>query len=215
MKKKVIVLLNDYWHPRHTIEPALPGILPKDLFDVSIIDDPDKLKSVAAEPDLVVNFKDGIDNVPANSPNWYDETIAHLLNLYVKQIGGGYMAVHCGLANIPQSHEAYTSILCGRFLSHPPMCPVEFQITESHPITDGLENFSLNDEHYVMEMMEGETNILGYTKSEHGTHAALWAHACGNGRVCGVTPGHTTEVFQTPGYTKLLQNAAKWCAKLI
>ena len=64
--------------------------------------------------------------------------------------------------------------------------------------------------------MEGEwdkTNVLAMTQSEHGQQVGVWAHECGNARVVGITPGHTTEVLTSEGMLKLLRNAVNWAAR--
>lgn len=214
-KKEAIVLLDDFWHPRHTIEPALEALLPSDEFFVKVIWDPTYLTALQRAPDLIINFKDGIANTQIPTRNWYDGMLDFLLPMLVEMGGCGYLGVHCGLANIPEEHAAFKKLLKGRFLNHPPQCPVTFTPTAAHPITNGVEPFTVTDEHYFVDVTEAETQVLGRTSSTHGDNIALWAHECGNGRVCGVTPGHSTQVLTHPGYQRLLRNAVLWCTKQI
>ncbi|MDR2513729.1 MAG: ThuA domain-containing protein [Christensenellaceae bacterium] len=214
MPKRVLILLDDYWHPRHTIEPALPLILPAEEFDLSIVETVEEAQALPFAPDLIVNFKDGIANTQIPTPNWYSSALAGQI-LALVEGGAGFLGIHCGLANIPDGNAVFTKVLKGRFLRHPPRCQVRFEPKGEHPILQGVEAFTAEDEHYMVEVLEAQTQVLGSNTSEHGTTIALWAHALGRGRVAGVTPGHSTEVLCHPQYAKLLHNAAKWCAGLI
>ena len=104
-------------------------------------------------------------------------------------------------------------MLHGRFLNHPPKCPVKVHSTAQHPVTEGVTDFEIEDEHYQMEGEWDKTNVLAMTQSEHGQQVGVWAHECGNARVVGITPGHTTEVLTSEGMLKLLRNAVNWAAR--
>ena len=76
-----------------------------------------------------------------------------------------------------------------------------------------MTDFEIEDEHYQMEGEWDKTNVLAMTQSEHGQQVGVWAHECGNARVVGITPGHTTEVLTGEGMLKLLRNAVNWAAR--
>ena len=142
MKKTVFVLLNDYWHPRATIEPLVEKLFPEKDWFLRVTDDPNYPTAYFKMPDLLVNFKDGIANTQIPTSNWYGRDWAFVLERAVRESGMGYLAVHCGTANIPQDHSAFRQVLRGRFLRHPPLCPVTFVPTADHPITRGVEPFT-------------------------------------------------------------------------
>ncbi|MDR1560424.1 MAG: ThuA domain-containing protein [Clostridiales bacterium] len=209
------ILIDDYWHPRETITPVLPLILPDDMFSAEIFEAPEELRARLESgklPGIIVNFKDGVANTQTQTPNWYDDRISAALLNAVKK-GAGYLAVHCGMANVPESSPVYTELLRGIFITHPPACPVKFAPRPGHPITDGVSPFETDDEHYVVKVLTDQTDILGYSTSRQATNIALWAHEYGEGRVCGVTPGHRENTLLNPEYVKLLRNAVDWCAR--
>ena len=78
---------------------------------------------------------------------------------------------------------------------------------------ENVTDFEIEDEHYQMEGEWDKTNVLAMTQSEHGQQVGVWAHECGNARVVGITPGHTTEVLTSEGMLKLLRNAVNWAAR--
>lgn len=64
--------------------------------------------------------------------------------------------------------------------------------------------FPAVDEHYVIETLHDfSTEILGYTVSRYGRQLALRVHALGKKRICGITPGHSTENLIYDEYLKL------------
>jgi type 1 glutamine amidotransferase len=181
------------------------------LFEAVITADPEDISS---EYDLLVNFKDGIGNTQIPTPNWYGGRLDRLVKEAVEG-GCGYLCIHCGMANVPKDSLVFKDVLRGRFIEHPPACPIFFKPVFGHPVTEGIKAFEVFDEHYVVEVLEESTTILGKSKSAHGEFNALWAHEAGKGRVCAVAPGHSLAVLTHPMYSLLLGNAAKWCVKLL
>lgn len=211
--KNVMVLLNDYWHPRNSIEPVLDRLFPKDKWNMTITEEPKDLVN-GNVPDLLVSFKDVIENDQIPTPLWCDKAWTDRLDDCIKNKGMGFMAVHCGIADIPEEHPITKNILRAFFLTHPPQCEVSFEPVGGNEITDGIPvfTFDMPDEHYMIKIT-GDTDVLGYTVSQHGKQAALWRHVYGNGRVVGITPGHSYENLSQPEYLKLLINCADWCVK--
>ena len=79
MKKTVFVLLNDYWHPRATIEPLVEKLFPEKDWFLRVTDDPNYPTAYFKMPDLLVNFKDGIANTQIPTSNWYGRDWAFVL----------------------------------------------------------------------------------------------------------------------------------------
>ena len=210
--KKVIVLLGDYWHPRQSIEPMLDMLFPKDKWELTVTENPEVLISDET-PDLLVSFKDVIENDQIPTPLWCDNMWTAALDNAVHNRGMGFMAVHCGIADIPEDHFITKNILRAFFITHPPQCEVSFEPITGSDITEGANPFTFSnfDEHYQIKIM-GDTDILGYTVSQHGKQPALWRHQYGKGKVIGITPGHSYENLSQNEYLKLLKNCAEWCA---
>ena len=210
--KKVTVLLHDYWHPRNTIEPMLDMVFAKEQWNMTVTQNSKDFLS-GDMPDLFVSFKDASEDNRVPTPLWCDETWTARLDDCIKNKGMGFMAVHCGIADIPEEHFITRNILRGYFINHPPQCEVSFEPVIGNELTDGVPNFTFShiDEHYHIKIT-GDTEVLGHTISQYGKQAALWRHAYGKGRVVGVTLGHSYENLIQPEYLKLLTNCAEWCA---
>lgn len=211
--KKVIVLLGDYWHPRHSIEPMLDMLFSSEEWDVTITENPDIIMNEDA-PDLLVSFKDVIENDQIPTPLWCDAKWTARLDDLIQNQGMSFMAVHCGIADIPKDHFITKNILRAFFITHPPQCEVSFEAAVESEIIGDVQAFTFSnpDEHYQIDIM-GETEVIGYTVSQHGKQPALWCHPYGKGRVLGITPGHSYENLSQPEYLKLLKNCVAWCCQ--
>lgn len=211
--KKVTVLLHDYWHPRETIEPMLELVFPKDRWDMTVTENAQDLLD-GDVPDLFVSFKDASEDNRVPTPLWCDDAWTAGLDERIRNHGMGFLAVHCGIADIPEDHFITRNILRAFFVNHPPQCEVSFEPVRGNEITDGISAFTFShvDEHYHIKIT-GDTEVLGYTVSQHGKQEALWRHEYGSGRVVGITPGHSYENLVQPEYLKLLMNCADWCVR--
>ncbi len=213
MKKKAFFLMGDYWHDPDTIAPLASLLLPEDAWAVTVTTDPAALTAMAERPDLLVSLKDPVENNQIPTPPWCDDAWTGTVKAWVAD-GMGFLAIHAALADLGRDHPMARDLLLSVFVRHPAQCPVTFVPTRAHPVTEGVEAFTLpeNDEHYVMDMLAPEgTEILGETWSQHGSQPGLWAHSCGRGRICCVTPGHVTPNLVFPAYVRLLRNAVRWC----
>jgi type 1 glutamine amidotransferase len=92
-----------------------------------------------------------------------------------------------------------------------------------------VEAFCETDEHYRLEILSNDIDILAASYSPPQGETALYqenpyhnspAWLCpaalvrtqGKGRVCVLTPGHHPAVWQNPRFQRLLENALRWCA---
>ena len=213
--KTVFFLTGDFWHHTETIQPLVSKLFPEDEWDTLFTEDPTELLLMEKTPDLIVSFKDPIENDQIPTPVWCDPEWTYTLFRYVKENGTGVLLVHAALTDLDKNHPIITEMIQSMFTGHPAQCPVSFTPWSSHPILKGVSAFTFpeNDEHYMMNLAaDAEGEVIGITKSQHGTQPGLWAHTYGKGRVCCMTPGHTTENLTCPGYVQLLSNAVAWCA---
>jgi type 1 glutamine amidotransferase len=97
------------------------------------------------------------------------------------------------------------------FVGHPPRCPINVEITGSHPVTQGVKNFSIRDEHYNINCIAPDAVELFRTVSETGgNRIGGYVRQIGKGRLCVMTPGHILSVWEHPAYQRLILNALDW-----
>jgi type 1 glutamine amidotransferase len=112
----------------------------------------------------------------------------------------------------------------GAYIGHPPLRPFRVSATaNSHPITQGIRPFMVNDEQHYVEydkdrkyaILESE-NIDGLVYEELGTKSiAGWAYEYGKGRVVFTAVGHTIHALWIPEHVELQKRAVRWLLKEI
>jgi uncharacterized protein len=95
---------------------------------------------------------------------------------------------------------------------HPP--GLEFTVTiddKGHPITRGLDDFTVNDEIY-MSAWDPAVHVLATATWAERKHPMAWTHSYDKGRVFFTTLGHGPGTFENAAVQKLLANAVQWAA---
>ncbi len=210
--KKILVLAHDYWHHKDTVEPITEYLKQSD-YEIIFTTNPEELKT--CHPDVLVSFKDPVENNQIPTPAWSDEAWTKDGMEKIKS-GMGFVGVHAALADLPREHPLAREVIRATFITHPAVCEVTFRPDKKHEILDGVQEFVIceKDEHYQMQLYEEcPTAVIGSTVSEHGEQPALWAHELGQGRIYCFTPGHTTKILISEDYVRIVKNAIKWCLK--
>ena len=214
--KTVLFLVGDYWHHRETIEPLKSLLFPEGEWKVFFTEDPNTLMDMNEAPDLIVSFKDPIENDQIPTPVWCDELWTDRLFDCVRDKGTGLILAHAAVTDLEGDHPIVREMIQGIFTGHPQQCPVRFKPTKQHEILEGISDFVLpeNDEHYMMEMLkENDIEIIAQTESKNGTQPGMWVRQLGKGRVCCITPGHTTKNLTCEEYVRVMKKASKWCCR--
>jgi type 1 glutamine amidotransferase len=172
-------------------------------------------------PDAYTSYSAGLENKnefpEPKSQNWLKEEQAVALKEFV-QAGNGFYSLHNN-SHVSLSSKTYRDVQGGAYIGHPPLRPFLVRVVnKSHPITEGIQNFIVNDEqHYVAYdkdkkyiLLESE-NVDGLTYEKLGAKAiGGWAYDYGKGRVVFTAPGHTIHVLWVPEYLKLQRRAVQW-----
>lgn len=214
--EKVLVLCDDLWHPAEVIEKGLAARQDK-RFEFEIV----KAAKDILTPERIAEYRLIIccksNNVTAaNNAPWFEPGVTEVcpkeFEDYIKA-GGGFLAVHSGLAYTRERNAAYVDLVGSVFCGHPPRCAVDLHgVKPEHPIMEGISDFTILDEHYNMEMVCDDADIFLESSSEKGgTQPAGYTRVIGSGRLCALTPGHTLDVWADPAFQKLFTNAMAWC----
>jgi len=222
--KKVLVLCDDYWHPGQTV---IDGIVPlkKEGFTLDIIVD-----AMDFKPEMLQNYPvvllSKCDEISAqNKKSWKTPEVQKAFIEYVED-GGGLLVIHTGTVAGAQTVELDKLIGC-RFTYHPAQTTVLVQPLKPHPITQGVESFWEMDEHYHLELLQEDMDILfasyspplgeesKYDEDEYHNYPAYlslsgYVRSQGKGRVCVLTPGHNPAVWLQENFRRTLKNALHW-----
>lgn len=132
--------------------------------------------------------------------------------------GGGLLALHTAVICFdtqPAWPETVGAAWDWDRSSHPPLGEIGVTVTAAgrrHPLTRGLEPFSIVDEAYGF--LREEPGIVPLLTVEHGgrEHPVLWARPVGEGRVVTDLLGHDASSFAHPTHAEILRRAARWVA---
>jgi type 1 glutamine amidotransferase len=210
MKVRALVLCDDTWHPAETVRRWLAAFAGD--FSFEFVEDGAawSAERMSGFP-LTVLAKANITSSKNENP-WLTSEASPAFPDYVRR-GNGLVAVHAGTSRY-EKLPAMNALLGGAFVSHPEPCAVTLEPVKPHPVTDGMETFTIRDEHYFMAMNDAQADVFLHSRSAHGVQPAGWTRTEGEGRICVLTPGHDAEVWRHPSFQKLLLNALRWSAKL-
>ena len=161
---------------------------------------------------LLVILRDGLQR-PGGENSQYQWMTAEQQQAVVDfvQRGGGFLNLHNSIGLYPDD-GAYLKLVGGRYIGHGPLERFRVEVVDrEHPITRGVENFSVADEQHTPPYDAEKVHLLLQNRSDDGKVAAAgWAYEPGRGRLCHLANGHTSEALLHPMYQRLLGNAMIW-----
>lgn len=172
-------------------------------------------------PDAYTAYEQGFENKsdfpPLKPQPWIQEEQAAALKDFVNA-GKGFYALH-NSSNISVYSKTYREVMGGCYIGHPTLRPFKVRITNhDHPITNGIEDFMVNDEQHYVEydkdpkyVLAESDNIDGLNFENRGTKsAAAWAYDYGKGRVVFTAVGHTIHALWVKPHVELQKRAVRW-----
>ena len=128
--------------------------------------------------------------------------------------GKGYVGIHSA-ADSFRGDPAYSNIVGGHFITHPPHPLREYQVSvkdPEHPIMAGIaEDFIVEDEQYVLDY-DTRVNILANALYKGDTMPVAWTKQHGQGRVFYQALGHDPKACEHPVFKQMLVQGALWAA---
>ncbi|MCL2197945.1 MAG: ThuA domain-containing protein [Defluviitaleaceae bacterium] len=225
---KILLFCDDHYHPGEVPTGGMKPLAAKG-FDVDVVSDAAGFDAgrLGGYDAVVMSKCDHVSQ--GDNSAWKTDAVQAAFVEFVER-GGGLVVVHSGTVSGEGGATDVLDRLIGcRFSSHPNNCPVTVGMLKPHPVTDGVGIFNEVDEHYHLEILADDVDILaaGYAgaqgeeckyESEPYFNApafiapAVYVREQGKGRVCVITPGHILEVWLNAEFQKLLENALRWCA---
>ena len=172
-------------------------------------------KMLADYPAVILSKCDEVSQ--QNNTNWKTDSVQQAFVDYVEN-GGSLLVIHSG--TVAGKHTEKLDRLQGcRFIYHPNSCPVTVQPVKPHPVTEGVGMSCETDEHYRLELLTEDADILiaSYSPPQgdaskyeedpyHNTRSwicpAGFVRSQRKGRVCVLTPGHFLPVWLNEEYQR-------------
>lgn len=154
------------------------------------------------------------------------------------EAGTGFTGWHGGIADSYRASSDYLQLVGGQFATHPGRHPdlhregaednnyLEYrvEVTErgrTHPITRGLDNFTLMTEQYwvlhddLNDVLATTTHPAQPWQQWHRpiTSPAVWTRSWGDGRIVVTTPGHSIDILENPSVRTIIERGMLWATR--
>ena len=143
--------------------------------------------------------------------------------LQMAQAGKGLVFLHHSLANY-QSWDKFLDIIGGRYLldtmevdgkeypgsTYEHDVDMNIKVVGQHPVTSGLQDFTIHDEIYGGYWVSPKVIPLLKTDHPQSTETIAWTNHYGKSRIVTIQLGHDHFAWENDNYRKLLLNAIKW-----
>ncbi len=210
--KRILILLGGQWHDFDGFAGAMKSLLEPRGVQTEATYDLDRLLHLEENQyDIVLSYtclsarKEG--NNPTGPERLTDAQVDGLAS-WVRQ-GGALLAAHAATV-IGESDARLGNLIGGVFLSHPPQFAFAlYPMFEQHPITAGLEAFTVHDEFYIeTHTPDVQVHMVAFDRGV--AYPMAWSRSEGRGRVAHIAPGHSQDVWSLKPYQQLLLQALEW-----
>lgn len=131
--------------------------------------------------------------------------------------GGGVVALHHASAN---NSKVWIHLIGGKFAGHIPGTHKlnVVVVDKEHPVTKGVEAFTIVDEEYKHQLADVERKVLAKfrerpEKSDQKANMdIIWTREIGKGRVVYNALGHDKEAWENPAWQKITLQSIFWAA---
>jgi type 1 glutamine amidotransferase len=236
--RRAVVLTGgpDYAHDFSSTGPELAAIAHEIGFSTLVVQHPDDLVDVlsASLRESGSSETERVDVLIVNALRWrmladqhaqWREAWSYTSSADTRQVisefvsgGGGLVGNHTAPICFDDWDE-WGDVLGGAWnwgeSAHPPRGPVSAQLTNAHPITEGVASpLALDDEVYGNLRMRPNVQVLATAKrtSDDDDQPMVWTHTYGVGRVAYCCFGHDIQSLRHVGVRKILHQAIMWTA---
>ena len=128
--------------------------------------------------------------------------------------GGGFFGLHTASASF-RANAGYHEMLNGMFDGHSPYMEFSVTVTDGdHPITRGLDTFTVHDElhYFAHDAARSQRLMEAYDPTTGATYAMALHHRYGEGRVFYFALGHDAGAHDHPAFRTVIRRGVQWTA---
>jgi type 1 glutamine amidotransferase len=211
MGKRILMILGGTWHDFDGFAAAMTPVFEKAGHAVDATYDLDALTRIAERRYDLVLLNTCIGEVRQDdgpvAPGLTDSQAESLAG-WVRG-GGGLLAVHAATV-AGQTNSTLRALVGSVFVEHPPQFSFTvYPLYEEHPITAGVDAFTVHDEFYV-QAYDDTVAIHAIALDRGVAHPMVWSKSEGRGRVAYIAMGHGPEVWGIEPYQRLMLQAIEW-----
>jgi len=215
MNKHILLILGGTWHDFDGFTAAMQPVFEDAGYRVTPTYDLDVLTRLdRSDYDVTLLYTcvgEVRDDPDAKTAPGFSEAQAIGLFEWVRG-GGGLLAAHAATV-AGQSSPVIRTLIGGVFVTHPPAFAFTvYPLYREHPITAGIEAFTVRDELYV-QAYDATVEVHAITIDRGVAYPMVWSRSEGRGRVAHIALGHGPEVWNLPPYQRLMRQAADWLSE--
>jgi hypothetical protein len=198
----------------HSHEPTFYSVFDDPRFRTDVNPHPNAFqKDFRSRVDVLVLY-DMVDDLK-------DETKRKNVLAFVES-GKGIVVLHHALGDNANWPWWYEEVVGGHFrfpspsldatetYKHDQTVPVT--VVKKHPVTSGVDNFTITDETYRYLWISPKVDILLRTSNPTSDGPVAWIGPSRQSRVVYLQLGHDGQAYKNPNYRRLVANSILWAA---
>lgn len=202
---KIRLILGGTWHNFDGFSSSMSSLLTPAGFDLDARFDLDTVHSRDSfDCGTVVLFT----CFDAGAPDGFTDAQIDALCSWVNA-GGGLLAIH-SVATAARHNTRLKALIGGSFISHPPKARfIADPVQDSHPIIQGVEPFTVEDELYLTDV-DSSVRVHLTAQHEGRPQPLAWSRTQGLGRVVYFALGHDESAWGLAAYQKIVVQSIGW-----
>jgi type 1 glutamine amidotransferase len=133
----------------------------------------------------------------------------------LRTTGQGILVMHHGLLAFPDwpTWSEIVGIHPRTFgTRHDVVVPIHVENAD-HPITEGVSDWQMVDETYIMAEPDADSEVVLTTSFEESMSAIGWTRSFGASRVFCLQSGHNATTYGEQSFVRVLANAIRWLSE--
>lgn len=201
-KSKVLILArNDQWHQlEHLGEMITNWLKAEGISSVALTNDRAVLAGDINRYDLMIFCM-----TPEKFSPEEEDSIVNFV-----EDGKKFMGIHSATV-VSEENTKYIEMIGGRFSHHDEYREFTVKIAApGHPVVEGVDDFKIQDELYVIERTPSSASVLLTAFFEHRSQPLVFLKAYGQGKVLYNSLGHDRNAYENPNFKRIVVQGVKW-----